>query len=48
MTDAKLRLRLKTSGYAPVPLNGKRPAMDKWQRFLEEKENGKTEVQDCQ
>jgi hypothetical protein len=27
----ELRLRLKATGYSPVPLNGKRPAMDKWQ-----------------
>jgi hypothetical protein len=35
VTDAteliELRLRLKTTGYAPLPLNGKRPAIDKWQ-----------------
>jgi hypothetical protein len=33
------RLRLFRAGYAPLPLNGKRPAMNKWETKIDSNED---------
>jgi hypothetical protein len=35
LTPTEIRLRLRSLGYSPIPLNGKRPLMEGWQTKLE-------------